>query len=125
MKYSDYYKEIGGGDFYELIKPFKTSFGYTIPKGFIWDGMTMHQFAFIEKMSDRVFKISLEHDHPYVYEGDIEFYGKRLTRAEVDRRFLQNLLAEPSISVTHAIYIYLLVRIFGWIKWRRRSKQND
>lgn len=108
---------IGNGDFAQLNNDYVTPDGYTIPEGFIWDGMTMNKVACIEKFGDRVDKLSIEHDYAYVYEGDIPGFERKLTRKEVDRRFLSNLILNTDIKLPHAIYIYLLVRMFGGVKW--------
>ena len=89
--------------------------GMIAPKGFIWDGMTMHKIARIEKWGPRVDKASLRHDLIYVYEGNVS-PKHQYTRKQADL-LLYNDLLESNVPQLHTKYIYLLVRIFGGVKW--------
>lgn len=101
----------------ELVAPFQGLFVW-IPRGYIWDGMTMAKVAGIEKFGDLVDSASVEHDYIYAHEG--RFGDIFITRKQADM-ILEYQLVQSGVPRIHAAYIYYLVRAFGWILWRRRT----
>ena len=109
-------------DIGELTKPYLTSWGDEIHEKYQWDGATMHWAAGLPKFGDSVDIATIEHDYPYVYEGKLPS-GVVMTRKQVDVLFVKNL-REAGISPFTCERAYLLVRAFGWIKWRSKTQLN-
>lgn len=110
------------GDTGFLSKPYLTSWGDIIPEEFYWDGMTMNYMVGLPKFGDNVDKASLEHDYPYVYEGELPS-GKFMTRLEADKLLRKNLLLSGN-PLWKCELAYAFVRSFGWVKWKRRDKRR-
>lgn len=104
-----------------LVSPYITSWGDVIPEGFYWDGMTMNYMVGLPKFGENVDKASLEHDYPYVYEGQLPS-GKTMSRIDVDKLLRYNLLLLGN-PIWKCELAYLFVRSFGWVKWKRKDKR--
>lgn len=112
------YKIIGGGDYGILTKPYLSSWGDTIPSGYIWDGATLNIIAGIPKFGDSVDIATIEHDYIYVYEGKLPS-GKLISRHKADT-ILYHHLRNGGYDKLQALKVYFLVRIFGGIKWKTK-----
>lgn len=87
-----------------------------IPSGTISDGCSVPSWAWFicEALSGKYLKIFLKHDEGYRQH--------LMTRAEIDKEMLDDLLAEGMCPIKSYI-IYFCVRLFGQPHWDR-TKQS-
>lgn len=89
---------------------------YTIPKGYISDGMSVPRLLWrlLEApISGKTARSSVKHDYGYEKQ-----YA---TRKEVDRQYLADLIME-GLAVHRAVLVYYGLRLFGWIAWKKCGK---
>ena len=84
---------------------------FRIPRGFITDFASVPRILWwLFPPMGRYGKAALVHDYLY--------YTKEVSRAEADRIFLEAMLMMGVGKLT-AYTMYLAVRAFGWLRWRR------
>lgn len=100
-------------------------FGVEIPEGFKTDGASVPRafYNIIARFTDAL-PAALVHD--IRYDPMPNEYGvkvRKLTRAEADREFYDNLRAS-GVSLARAQAAYRAVRAFGWVPWNRGTKNG-
>ncbi len=94
-------------------------FVFTIAKGYQFDGASIPPvfwIAFYSPYDPKVIKAALVHD--FLYDTH------EVSRKEADQVF-KSFLEEKGVPRPRAFLMWLAVRMFGWIGWRKPNPQDD
>lgn len=106
----------------ELIEPYLTTWGDTIPVGFIWNGMSFNWAVGLPRFGRSVDVASIEHDFIYIYEGQLPS-GRVFSRLQADVRLMVNLLRFGNNEYKTEL-AYWDVRVFGRLLWKRKNNST-